>query len=79
MKGILNGLTQVGKKARTDGAVDIVLAGGTASPNGFDKWVKEEIAKLDFPIEIGEIKRPKDHLYAVSRGCLLAAEASEDN
>ncbi len=79
MRGIKNGLDQAGKKARTDDPVDIILAGGTASPPGFDDCVRETIEEIgDFPVEIGEIKRPKDHLYAVARGCLLAAEASED-
>lgn len=69
-------LQDAGNKVRVDKPIDMVLAGGTASPTGFDSLVREVVADVGFPLEIGEIKRPHDHLYAVSRGCLLAAEAS---
>lgn len=81
VKGIKDGFdtaAKKGKKVRTDHPVDIVVAGGTASPEGFDKLVKETIDEVGLPIEIGEIRRPKDHLYAVARGCLRAAERSEE-
>lgn len=78
MKLIKDGLEQAGNKASSDEPVDIVLAGGTSSPPGFKQLVRETIEDIGFPVEIGEIKHPQDHLYAVARGCLDAAEASED-
>lgn len=66
-----------GNAVRSDDPVDIVLGGGTASPNGFLEIFKETIKQSDFPIKIGEIKRPEDHLYAVARGCLVAAENAQ--
>jgi actin-like ATPase involved in cell morphogenesis len=64
-------------KIRSEEPIDVVVAGGTASPNGFVELVKEVIASAKLPIPIGEIRRPNDHLYAVARGCLVAAEASQ--
>lgn len=64
-------------KVRTEQPIDIIVAGGTASPNGFVDLVKEVITSAKLPIPIGEIRRPDDHLYAVARGCLVAAEASQ--
>lgn len=77
MKGIKEGLGKAGNKARSDKPVDIIIAGGTSLPAGFTEIAKETIEDLNFPIEIGEIKRAKDPLYAVARGCLKAAEAAE--
>lgn len=64
-------------KIRSEQPIDIIVAGGTASPNGFLDLVKEVITSAKLPIQIGEIRRPDDHLYAVARGCLVAAEASQ--
>lgn len=75
--GIKKGLEDSKNKIRTDGAIDIVIAGGTAMPVGFENLVKEVIAKSHLPIEIGKIIKPSDPLFSVARGCLLAAEASE--
>jgi hypothetical protein len=65
------------KSIRSDNPIDIVVAGGTASPPGFVELVKEIITEAKLPIPIGEIHRPDDHLYAVARGCLVAAEVSQ--
>lgn len=66
-----------GDKISSEQPIDVIVAGGTASPNGFVEMVKEVIASAKLPIPIGEIRRPDDHLYAVARGCLLAAESSQ--
>jgi len=62
---------------RSENPVDIVVAGGTSSPNGFVELVKETVEAAKLPLPIGEIRRPDDHLYAVARGCLVAAEVSQ--
>lgn len=72
-KGIIN----AGNKARTEKPIDIVIAGGTSSPPGFDKLFKEVIMAANLPIQIGSVIRPADPLYSVSRGCLIAAENAE--
>ena len=77
IKNIKQGLSEAGNKARTDNPIDIVVAGGTSSPNGFDKLFAKVLKEANLPIEIGSIVRPKDPLYSVARGCLIAAENSQ--
>lgn len=72
--GIAKGLEDVGNKARTDHPIDVVIAGGTSLPKGFDGLFREAITRANLPIELGEIIRPADPLYSVARGCLIAAE-----
>lgn len=62
------------KNARLDQPIDIVVAGGTASPPGFDKLFEKLVRSSGMPIEIGRIIRPVDPIYSVARGCLIAAE-----
>jgi actin-related protein len=61
-------------KVKAQEPLDIVIAGGTSSPPGFIELFKEVLNQSQFPLPIGEIIKPKDHLYAVARGCLIAAE-----
>lgn len=63
------------KKPSLDGALDVVLAGGTAIPEGFEDLFKKVINKKKLPFRVGEIVKAKDPQYAVTRGCLAAAEA----
>ncbi len=77
--GIKKGLEEAGNKARANNAIDIVIAGGTSSPVGFDALFSETIKKANLPIQLGEIIRPNDPLYSVARGCLLAAEAASQD
>lgn len=62
------------KKARLDQPVDIVVAGGTSSPTGFEQLFKQVLTEAQLPIQIGEVIKPADPLYSVARGCLVAAE-----
>lgn len=73
---IKKGLESLGNKHKSHGAIDIVVSGGTSSPNGFEKLFGDALKAVNVPIEIGEIIKPTDTLYSVARGCLLAAEAS---
>lgn len=68
------GILDAGNKVRAQEPLDVVIAGGTASPNGFEQIFRDVIKQSDFPLPIGEITKPKDNLYAVARGCLEAAE-----
>jgi len=65
------------KKIRSEQPIGIIIGGGTASPNGFVEMFKESIMAAKLPIPIGEIRKPDDHLYAVARGLLVAAEAAQ--
>jgi hypothetical protein len=67
-------LVSAGNAVRADEPVDIILGGGTVSPNGFEELVGTAIKESEFPIPIGHIHKPKDHLYSVAKGTLIAAE-----
>jgi actin-like ATPase involved in cell morphogenesis len=73
--GIRKGLeANKDKKARLDHPVDVIVAGGTATPPGFVKMFRELLTSAKLNVEIGEVIRPDDPIYSVSRGCLIAAE-----
>ncbi len=74
VKGIKDGLTQADKKARADHPVDVIVAGGTSSPEGFTELFKQVLSEAKLPMEIGNVIRPIDPLYSVAKGCLIAAE-----
>jgi hypothetical protein len=62
---------------KSEQPLDIIVAGGTALPNGFVELFKEAVNLAKLPIPIGEVRKPDDCLYAVARGCLVAAEMSQ--
>lgn len=62
------------KKTNLDNPLDFVVAGGTSSPPGFDKLFEKYLREAKLPVEIGDVTRPNDPLYAVARGCLISAE-----
>lgn len=73
--GIKKGLTDSeDKAARTEGDVDMIVAGGTSAMKGFDTLFKDVVMSADLPVKLGKIIRPDDPLYSVARGCLVAAE-----
>ena len=72
--GIKQGFNSEHKKARPDGPIDIVIAGGSSSPVGFDILFEQIVREAKLPMEIDKIVRPADPLFSVSRGCLIAAE-----
>lgn len=71
---IKKAVTEAGNKVRAREPLQIVLGGGTASPNGFVEMFKTIWDEADIGIPVENVIRPKDHLYAVARGCLVAAE-----
>lgn len=71
---IKNGIEKAGSKARTGKPIDVVVAGGTSSPNGFDVLFAQALRNGHLGIDIGNVIRPSDPLYSVARGCLIAAE-----
>jgi cell division ATPase FtsA len=77
VNGIKKGLEEAGNKARSDDPIDIVISGGTASPPGFEKLFQETLEKSKLPLRVGQIIKPKDPLFSVARGALLAAEAAD--
>jgi len=76
VNGLKKGFSDINKAVRTDGEIDVVIAGGTSSPNGFTEIFKETLSGVELPIKIGNVIKPADPLYSVSRGCLIAAESA---
>lgn len=74
VNNLKKGFADLDKSVKTDTPVDIIISGGTSSPNGFPEIFKEIISQANLPIKIGEIIRPNDPLHSVARGCLIAAE-----
>jgi hypothetical protein len=77
VSGIKKAFDELGTKVRSESALDVVVAGGTSSPNGFDKLFEKHLKSVKLPVEIDKVIKPADPLFAVARGCLLAAEASQ--
>ena len=71
---IKKGIEEAGNKARTNNGVDVIVAGGTSIPNGFDTLFATILEEAKLPIKIGKVIRPPDPLYSVARGALIAAE-----
>ena len=74
--GLKKGFENINKTVRTDTPIDIIIAGGTASPNGFKELFEETIKQANLPIAIDTIIKPKEPLYSVAKGILIAAENS---
>lgn len=74
VQGIKKGIDEAGNKARTANGLDVVIAGGTSSPNGFPELFQAVLEQANLPIKINKVTRPVDPLYSVARGCLIAAE-----
>jgi len=54
--------------------VPIVVSGGLTLAKGFEDKVRQAVARLEFPFEVGEIRRAEAPMKAVANGCLLAAQ-----
>ncbi len=77
VQGIKEGfLKHEDKKTRLEHPVDFVVAGGTASPQGFDTLFRKILDEANLPVEIGNVIRPKDPILSVAKGTLIAAENS---
>ncbi|MFH1971444.1 MAG: cell division protein FtsA [Patescibacteria group bacterium] len=56
--------------------IPIVISGGTANPPGFIERFKEMFQKIDFPLEVREVRLAPNPLYTVAKGTLIAAIAN---
>jgi hypothetical protein len=55
--------------------IHLIFAGGTSMISGFVDVFREEFDKVEFPIEVAEIRMARNPLKAVAAGCLQAALA----
>ena len=53
--------------------IEVVCGGGTSMIGGFIDVFREEFEKVNFPIEVSNIRMANDPLKAVARGCMTAA------
>jgi hypothetical protein len=75
VSGIKKGIEEMGNKARSEQPIDMVIAGGTSMPKGFDVLFRRILEQANITsMKIGEVVRPTDPLFSVARGCLIAAE-----
>lgn len=70
--GIINGFVENENNARIEHPINIYMAGGTSSPNGFVERVTKKFSESTLPFQIGSISRSDKPLYAVASGCLKA-------
>jgi hypothetical protein len=58
-----------------NGALEIVIAGGTATPPGFENILQELLDNNPLPFDVSGIRKADKPLWTVARGCQVAAEA----
>ena len=56
-----------------DDPIEIVVAGGTSSPEGFEILVMEEVEKMNLPFEIKGVRKSAKPMHSVSNGCFVSA------
>jgi hypothetical protein len=61
-------------KSEFNKPIDIVLAGGTSMPPGFEKKVEKIVSELDLPFKVNRVIKSKDPRHAVVKGLLAQAE-----
>lgn len=54
-------------------AIEIVTSGGTSMVGGFVEVFQDEFEKIQFPIDVKNIRRAEDPLSTCAKGCLVAA------
>ena len=59
-------------------AFPVAIAGGSALPDGFFEMFEKKIRSAKLGIEISKIKKARDPLHSVARGCLIAAKTQEE-
>jgi len=72
--GIVQGFVDNEDKARISEAINVYMAGGTASPTGFPDLVHTLFVEEKPPFGIAKVLTCKHPLLAVAEGCLKAAE-----
>jgi actin-like ATPase involved in cell morphogenesis len=66
-------ISRAEKLPKTERALPIVLAGGTAKPHGFRELFERTLRARRFPIEVSEVRMASDPLTATARGAHIAA------
>lgn len=77
-KGIEKKLSMSENLPNFEEPITIVVSGGTSKIGNFDKVFEKEIRTKTLPFEIKEVRKAKDPLNAVAKGCLLNALQHEE-
>lgn len=75
VNGIIDGFNEHAAEARINEGINVYIAGGTSSPEGFEKRFEKKLSEKALPFTIGSISKAANPLFCVSEGCLKAAEA----
>ena len=63
------------KNPTVNGALQFVIAGGTACPNGFERLFAEQLAKqTNLPFAVAEVRKAGNCQRTVARGCMGSSE-----
>jgi hypothetical protein len=72
---LVRAVTQSPRRPRSDQPLPVVLAGGTAKPNGFRDLFEKALRRRTLPFQISDVRMASDPLTATARGALVAALA----
>jgi len=61
-------------KSQFDKPLDVVIAGGTSMPNGFENKLARIMSSIQLPFKIGDVRKAADPLNAVCSGLLTSAQ-----
>jgi hypothetical protein len=70
---------ELAKKTHTvDGAVEVVICGGTAMAPGFIGRVKGVLERIELPFKVKDVRLSGTPFYSVSQGACLAAQSDSE-
>jgi hypothetical protein len=72
---LIRAVTRSQRLPRSDQPLPIVLAGGTAKPNGFRDRFEKALRRRTLPFQVADVRLASDPLTATARGALVAALA----
>jgi tRNA A37 threonylcarbamoyltransferase TsaD len=72
---LIRAVTRSQRLPRSEQPLPIVLAGGTAKPNGFRERFEKALRQRTLPFKVADVRLASDPLTATARGALVAALA----
>lgn len=72
---LIRAVTRSQRLPRSEQPLPIVLAGGTAKPNGFRERFEKALRRRTLPFQVSDVRIASDPLTATARGALVAALA----
>jgi hypothetical protein len=72
---LVRAVSRSARRPRSDQPLPVVLAGGTARPNGFRERFEKALRRRTLPFQVADVRMASDPLTATARGALVAALA----